>query len=143
MGSLHRQRNKTLSFDKLRMRVLNEKVALVRGKVGAQGSHMDIHVYILRCSDGSYYVGLTKAGLDKRMAEHHSGTFEGYTSKRLPVTLVWNQHYLVLTQAIECERRLKGWRREKKEALIRGDYRLLPALSRTAKSRSPKTQPSS
>jgi putative endonuclease len=94
---------------------------------------MDIYVYMLRCSDGSYYVGLTKAGLDQRIAQHHDGTFEGYTSKRRPVTLVWSQHFLVLTQAIECERQLKGWRREKKEALIRGDYEALPALSRTAK----------
>jgi predicted GIY-YIG superfamily endonuclease len=94
---------------------------------------MDIYVYMLRCRDGSYYVGLTKAGLEHRLAQHHDGTFEGYTSKRLPVTLVWSQHFLVLTQAIELERPLKGWRRAKKEALIRGDYHLLPMLSRTAK----------
>jgi putative endonuclease len=95
---------------------------------------MDIHVYILRCADGSYYVGLTKAGLDKRLAEHQDGAFEGYTSKRRPVVLVWSQEFLVLTQAIEFERQLKGWRREKKEALIRGDYCALPRLARTAKS---------
>ena len=95
---------------------------------------MDIYVYMLRCSDDSYYVGLTRAGLDKRLAEHNDGVFDGYTSRRRPVTLVWSEHFLVLTQAIECERRLKGWRREKKEALIRGDYQALRALSRTAKS---------
>lgn len=94
---------------------------------------MDIHVYMLRCADGSYYVGLTRAGLEKRLAEHHDGVFEGYTSRRRPVSLVWSQDFLILTQAIECERRLKGWRREKKEALIRGDYKALRALSRTAK----------
>ncbi|MBV9418307.1 MAG: GIY-YIG nuclease family protein [Alphaproteobacteria bacterium] len=98
---------------------------------------MDIYVYMLRCSDGSYYVGLTKAGLDKRLSEHQAGVFEGYTSKRRPVTLVWSEHFLVLTQAIECERRIKGWRREKKEALIRGDYKALRALARTARPSKP------
>jgi putative endonuclease len=93
---------------------------------------MDIYVYILRCSDGSYYVGLTKAGLDKRIAEHESGTFEGYTSKRRPMTLVWSEHFLSLIDAIACERRIKGWRRAKKEALIRGDFGALRELSRTA-----------
>jgi putative endonuclease len=94
---------------------------------------VDIHVYMLRCSDGSYYVGLTKAGLEKRLFEHATGVFEGYTSTRRPVTLVWNQEFLSLIDAIACERRLKGWRREKKEALIRGEFDLLPTLSRTAR----------
>ena|SRR5579871_2842928 len=94
---------------------------------------MDIHVYILRCSDASYYVGLTKAGMDKRLFEHATGAFKGYTSTRRPVTLVWNQQFLSLRDAIALERKLKGWRREKKEALIRGEFELLPSLSRTAR----------
>jgi putative endonuclease len=94
---------------------------------------MDIHVYILRCNDGSYYVGLTKAGLDKRLFEHDTGAFKGYTSTRRPVTLVWSQEFLSLVDAIGWERKLKGWRREKKEALIRGDFGALPALSKTAR----------
>jgi len=97
---------------------------------------MDIFVYMLRCADGSYYVGLTKAGLEKRLFEHSTGVFKGYTSGRLPVTLVWSEQFLSLRDAIACERRLKGWRREKKEAVIRGDYRALPVLSRTSRSRS-------
>jgi putative endonuclease len=94
---------------------------------------MDIHVYMLRCSDGSYYVGITRAGLEKRLSEHATGTFKGYTTTRRPVTLVWSQDFLTATDAISCERRLKGWRREKKEALIRGDYSALRGLSRTAR----------
>ena len=81
---------------------------------------MDIYVYMLRCADGSYYVGLTKAGLDKRVFGHSTGAFKGYTSNRLPVTSVWSEQFLSLKDAISCERRLKGWRRAKKEALIRG-----------------------
>ncbi len=94
---------------------------------------MDIHVYMLRCSDGSYYVGLTRAGLEKRLFEHSTGVFKGYTSTRRPLTLVWSQEFLSLVDAIVLERKLKGWRREKKEALIRCDYQLLPELSRTAR----------
>jgi putative endonuclease len=98
---------------------------------------MDIYVYMLRCRDGSYYVGLTRAGLDQRIGQHHEGTFDGYTAKRRPVVLVWNEHFINIRDAIACERRLKGWRREKKEALIRRDYKLLPALSRTARPKAP------
>jgi putative endonuclease len=94
---------------------------------------MNIYVYMLQCADGSYYVGLTRAGLDKRIAEHQSGEYRGYTSSRRPVKLVWSADFQFLTEAIACERRLKGWRREKKEALIRGDYAALPSLARTAK----------
>ncbi|HVV27592.1 MAG TPA: GIY-YIG nuclease family protein [Rhizomicrobium sp.] len=94
---------------------------------------MQIHVYMLRCADGSYYVGLTREGLDKRIGEHQGGQFPGYTHTRRPVTLVWSQDFQWLKDAIACERRIKGWRREKKEALIRGDYDALPGLARTAR----------
>lgn len=94
---------------------------------------MNIYVYMLRCADGSYYVGITRAGLDKRLAEHQGGHYPGYTHSRRPVTLVWSQDFQQLTDAIACERRIKGWRREKKEALIRGDYAALPILARTRK----------
>ena len=50
---------------------------------------MDIWVYMLRCADGSYYVGLTCEGMDRRLGEHQDGRFEGYTHGRRPVTLVW------------------------------------------------------
>src|SRR5438067_13894288 len=96
---------------------------------------MQIFVYMLRCSDGSYYVGLTREGLDKRIGEHQFGTFKGYTYWRRPVALVRSQEFQWLTDAIRCERQLKGWRREKKEAIIRGDYEALAELSRTANSK--------
>ena len=100
---------------------------------------MQIFVYMLRCRDGSYYVGLTRTGLDKRIGEHQDGRFKGYTHSRRPVELVWSQEFQWLKDAIECERRLKGWRREKKEALIKGDYDALRVLSRTAKNPHPST----
>ena len=94
---------------------------------------MKIFVYMLRCRDGSYYVGLTRDGLDKRLAEHRAGRFPGYTHSRRPVRLIWSADFQWLKDAIACERRIKGWRREKKEALARGDYHLVPELARTAR----------
>jgi putative endonuclease len=91
---------------------------------------MEAWLYVLRCSDGAYYVGTTRGSLDRRVAEHQAGTFDGYTARRRPVTLVYHQNFQRITDAIEAERQVKGWRREKKEALIRGDFALLPALSR-------------
>lgn len=79
------------------------------------------YIHMLRCADGSYYVGSARLGLDRRLSEHSNGTYGGYTSKRLPVELVWSQHFLNVTDAIAVERQIKGWSRAKKEALIRGD----------------------
>jgi putative endonuclease len=91
---------------------------------------MDIWVYMLRCSDGSYYVGSARYSLDRRMAQHQSGELGGYTSTRRPVELVWSTDFQFATDAIACERRLKGWSRVKKEALIRGDFVELSKLAR-------------
>ncbi len=49
---------------------------------------MAVWVYILRCADDSYYTGLT-TDLEQRLAQHHAGTFEGFTSTRLPVECVY------------------------------------------------------
>jgi putative endonuclease len=89
-----------------------------------------VYVYMLRCADGSYYVGTTRDSLEMRLAQHNAGTFGGYTAIRRPVTLVFSQDFDRAADAIAMERRLKGWRREKKEALIRGQYELLPDLAR-------------
>ncbi|HTQ33479.1 MAG TPA: GIY-YIG nuclease family protein [Stellaceae bacterium] len=87
-------------------------------------------LYILRCADGSYYVGTTTGSLDRRLAEHQEGTFGGYTSIRRPVTLIYHQHFVRLEDAAAAERQVKGWRRDKKQALIWGGSALLPFLSR-------------
>jgi putative endonuclease len=91
---------------------------------------MSAHLYILRCADGSYYVGVTSNSLETRIAEHQAGTFDGYTARRRPVTLVFDQYFERIEDAVTAERQVKGWRRIKKEALIRGDFAALPALSR-------------
>jgi predicted GIY-YIG superfamily endonuclease len=95
---------------------------------------MVVYLYILRCADGSYYTGTTRTSLDRRIAEHQAGTFDGYTSTRCRVELVFHQEFQRITDAISAERQVKGWRRDKKEALIRGDGALLPALASRARS---------
>lgn len=90
---------------------------------------MSAFVYILRCADGSYYVGSTRNSLEERVAEHNSGLLRGFTHSRRPVTLVWSQEFDRITDAIAMERRLKGWRREKKEALVKGKLEALPDLA--------------
>jgi putative endonuclease len=87
------------------------------------------YLYILRCRDGSYYVGTTRTTLERRVAEHNSGEFGGYTPFRRPVELVFHEEFRVITDAIAAERQVKGWRREKKEALINGRLDLLSALA--------------
>ena len=88
------------------------------------------YVYIVRCSDNTYYVGSTW-NLDTRLWQHnHSEDGARYTRRRRPVTLVWNAEFDSMEQAFAFEKMICGWRREKKEALMRGDYDALPALSR-------------
>jgi predicted GIY-YIG superfamily endonuclease len=88
------------------------------------------YFYILRCSDGSYYAGTTRDSLEARIGQHQTGVFDGYTARRRPVTLVFHQEFQEVEDAIAAERQVKGWRRDKKEALIRQDFALLPALAR-------------
>ncbi|GAO01344.1 GIY-YIG nuclease family protein [Anaeromyxobacter sp. PSR-1] len=78
-------------------------------------------VYMLRCSDGSYYVGHTD-DLDTRVAQHQDGAFGGYTATRRPVVLVWSAEFASRDQAFLRERQVKRWGRAKKEALIRDDW---------------------
>ena len=91
---------------------------------------MGAFLYILRCADDSYYVGTTRGTLEGRIGEHNAGHFGGYTAKRRPVTLVFHEEFDRITDAISAERQVKGWRREKKEALIRGDYAALRELAK-------------
>ena len=98
------------------------------------------YLYIVRCADGSYYIGLTRTELEIRIAQHDAGTFDGYTFTRRPVELVYSQWFESIIDAIENERKLKRWSRAKKEALIRGDFALLQALAKRRSSHFPKRQ---
>jgi predicted GIY-YIG superfamily endonuclease len=85
-------------------------------------------VYILECSDGSYYTGCT-SNLEKRIQEHNEGTHQGYTVMRRPVKLLWSEYFANIREANEAERQIKGWTRKKKEALMRDDFEMLRLLS--------------
>jgi len=86
-------------------------------------------VYILLCNDGSYYTGVTN-NIERRLYEHENGLNpESYTYTRRPVTLVFQEMFTEITQAMAFEKQVKGWNRKKKEAIIRGDWNLLPELS--------------
>ncbi len=89
---------------------------------------MAFYMYILRCSDGSYYVGHTDS-LEKRLAGHQAGDISGYTSTRRPVRLVFAQDFPTREEAFASERQVKGWSRAKKEALIRSDWATLQRLA--------------
>lgn len=90
--------------------------------------------YVLRCSDGRYYTGHTDH-LERRLAQHDVGGYCDFTSRRLPVTLVWSQEFPSRLEALEAERVVGGWSRAKKEGLIRGDWSQVSFYSRPPRER--------
>ena len=89
----------------------------------------EMFVYILKCSDNSYYTGVTN-NVERRVIEHQEGIDnKSYTYNRRPIELVFYQSYTDASNAIMFEKKLKGWSRAKKEALINNNLHLLPELS--------------
>jgi putative endonuclease len=86
-------------------------------------------VYILECRDGSYYVGSTWE-LERRVAQHQAGEGAAYTRCRLPVTLAFATELPRIDEAFALEKRVQGWSRAKREALIEGRYADLPNLAK-------------
>ena len=87
-------------------------------------------VYILKCSDNSYYTGVT-SDLEKRIKQHEEGTFwYCYTFDKRPIQLMFSREFDDNMKAIKFEKQVKGWSRAKKEALIRGDNDKLKELSK-------------
>ena len=80
-------------------------------------------VYILECSDGSYYTG-SATDLSLRLWQHEVGaSSSAYRYSRRPLKLVWTSEEVKrYSEALRYERQIKGWSRAKKQALIRGDY---------------------
>ena len=91
---------------------------------------MAFYVYILRCSDGSYYTGHTD-NLEARLAAHQRGEIPGYTFRRRPVELVFTEDLPSRQEAFEREQQIKGWSKAKKQALIEKDWERLMSLSRS------------
>ena len=86
------------------------------------------YVYILECSDGSYYTGSTK-DLELRLEQHQNGEGSNHTKKRLPVKLVYFEEFARIDEAFYREKQIQGWGRKKKEALINGAFESLRHLS--------------
>ena len=87
------------------------------------------YVYIVECSDKSYYTGITN-DLERRIEEHNLGNnTSSYTFKRRPVVLKYYAHFFDVNQAIVWEKKIKGWSRKKKEALVNNNTKELPFLS--------------
>lgn len=88
--------------------------------------------YMLRCCDGSYYVGSTDE-FEKRIGEHRHGEGCEWTRQRLPVEFVWRQEFSTREEAKAAEHQIKRWSRAKKEALIAGEFDLLHLLAGRSK----------
>ncbi|MCU1552510.1 MAG: hypothetical protein JWR36_3070 [Glaciihabitans sp.] len=86
-------------------------------------------MYILKCADDSYYVGSCR-DLDLRFWQHSTGKGSKYTSTRIPVELVFAEEFDNIGDAYALEKRVQGWSRAKREALIAGRGDDLPRLSR-------------
>lgn len=87
------------------------------------------HVYILKCADGTLYVGSAR-NLDSRLEQHVNGLGGAYTSKRLPVRLVFAEKYDRIDEAYQREKQIQGWGRAKRLALIEGRLQDLVRLSK-------------
>ena len=87
------------------------------------------YMYILECSDGTYYTGSTKY-LDLRIEQHQSGEGAIYTAKRLPIKLIYYEEYDRIDDAFYREKQMQGWSRKKKDALIKGEPYLLHKLAK-------------
>ena len=95
----------------------------------SKGGNMPFWVYILRCSDDSYYTGHTD-DLKKRIAQHHEGEIPTcYTLKRRPLECVFQQEFPTREEALASERQIKGWSRKKKEAMVRGNWEEVSRLA--------------
>jgi putative endonuclease len=91
-------------------------------------------MYILKCSDGSFYVGSTKS-LKSRVYQHQQGKGAIYTANRLPVELVYFEEYRNVAEAFAREKQVQNWSHAKRDALIQGSFYKLPELSKKKSSK--------
>jgi len=86
------------------------------------------YVYILECSDGTFYTGST-IDLDKRIQQYQNGLGANHTKKRLPVKLIYFEKFPGVEEAFKREKQIQGWSRNKKIALIEENYENLSKFS--------------
>lgn len=90
---------------------------------------MSFFAYMLRCADGSFYVGHTE-DLESRIAAHQTGEIPGYTRRRRPISLVWSESFPTRQEALAAERQVKNWPREKKKGLSTEDWERVSRAAR-------------
>jgi len=78
-------------------------------------------VYLVRCSDGSIYTGISKT-VTKRIATHNAGKGATYTAQRRPVSLLYQESHPDQGSALRREAQIKKWRKGRKEALVVPDH---------------------
>ena len=86
------------------------------------------YVYILECSDGSYYTGST-IDIEQRIAEHKDGRGGNHTKNRLPLRLIYLEEFQRIDDAFRGENQIQGWSIAKKEALVEDNLERLKRLS--------------
>jgi putative endonuclease len=88
---------------------------------------------MLRCADGTYYVGSTRE-LDRRLVQHQTGFGSEYTRRRLPVTLIWSAEFERIDDAFAREKRIQGWSHAKRDAFVTGGHDAVRGWSRRTRS---------
>ncbi|WP_299556803.1 GIY-YIG nuclease family protein [Seonamhaeicola sp.] len=87
------------------------------------------YLYILQCSDGTYYTGSTR-NLEFRINQHNTGLGANYTRKRLPLKLVYYEEFMRIDEAFYREKQIQGWSHRKKKALIERNFHKLKEYSK-------------
>lgn len=75
-------------------------------------------VYILECSDQTYYTGIT-TDLERRLAEHNAGKGAKYTRGRGPLKLLYSDTCVDRSAASKREMEIKSLSKQEKEALFK------------------------
>ena len=105
------------------------KVLKVSPRAQSRGIMKLYYVYILKCSDGLLYTGITN-NISKRLEEHQKGLNKNsFTFIRRPVELLFKQEFNDVNQAIYFEKKIKKWSAKKKLALANGDFDMLQILA--------------
>lgn len=79
-------------------------------------------VYIIQCKDGSFYTGVTD-NFTRRFLEHKSGRGGWYTRKKKVKQIAHIEEFRTKQEALKREKQIKGWKREKKIKLIKGEFK--------------------
>lgn len=78
------------------------------------------YVYILRCGDGTFYIG-TARDVAARLAQHHAGKGAKYTRSRGPLEVIFQEGPMTVSRALRREHQLKQLTRKQKAAFVAGE----------------------